>query len=225
MILSLRHCRKGWWRIWWLARNIQMNSRLPPYGRLNIFGILLTQCILKKVQAVRLQLSQFQNISSVLKNHEISPVTDRAMILVTSGYWWQFLSSDDRISILATSFECWYPKLMLKDRRFHHIFRHIGDENGQNRHQHLKFVANIFRLQHPSSTSLLPTKGFENRSLFSPNILGHQAQDDYVAEVTNILKMSPTLICQQDRYNKLRVNKPVSKLTLYGTFLYSLVNF
>ena len=66
MILSLRHCRKGWWRIWWLARNIKMNSRLPPYGRLNIFWILLTQCILKKVQAVRLQLSQL-----FLKTYEI----------------------------------------------------------------------------------------------------------------------------------------------------------
>ena len=30
----------------------------------------------------------------------------------------------------------------------------IGVENGQNRHQDLKVVANTFRLQHPSPTSM-----------------------------------------------------------------------
>ena len=30
----------------------------------------------------------------------------------------------------------------------------VGDKNGQNRHQHLKVVANTFRLQHPSPTSV-----------------------------------------------------------------------
>ena len=29
----------------------------------------------------------------------------------------------------------------------------VNDENGQNRHQHLKVVANHFRLQRPSTTS------------------------------------------------------------------------
>ena len=42
---------------------------------LSFHEILLTECILKKVQAVRLQLSQFKNISSVLKNQEISAVS------------------------------------------------------------------------------------------------------------------------------------------------------
>ena len=31
----------------------------------------------------------------------------------------------------------------------------VGDKNGQNRRQHLKFVANTFRLQHLSPTSIL----------------------------------------------------------------------
>ena len=39
------------------------------------------------------------------------------------------------------------PRLILKDRG-------CGDEIGQNLHQHLKVVANIFRLQHPSPTSV-----------------------------------------------------------------------
>ena len=30
----------------------------------------------------------------------------------------------------------------------------VGDEIDQNRHQHLKFVTTIFRLQHPSQTSM-----------------------------------------------------------------------
>ena len=32
----------------------------------------------------------------------------------------------------------------------------VDDKNGQNRHQHLLFVTNTFRLQHRSSASLLP---------------------------------------------------------------------
>ena len=35
--------------------------------------------------------------------------------LVTQS-WWQFLDVSDRISILVTSFGCWCPTLMLKDR-------------------------------------------------------------------------------------------------------------
>ena len=33
-----------------------------------------------------------------------------------------------------------------------------GDENGQNRHQHLKIVANKFRLHHLSPTSMQPLR-------------------------------------------------------------------
>ena len=34
----------------------------------------------------------------------------------------------------------------------------VGDENGQNRHQHLEVVANTSSLQHPSPTSLKPIR-------------------------------------------------------------------
>ena len=44
-----------------------------------------------------------------------------------------------------TSFEYWYPTLMLKE------IEDVGDQNGQNRHQHLKIVTNIFCLQHRCS--------------------------------------------------------------------------
>ena len=47
----------------------------------------------------------------------------------------------DRISILVTSFGCWYPTLMLKDGV-------SGEKIGLNCHQHLKVVANTNDLQH-----------------------------------------------------------------------------
>ena len=34
------------------------------------------------------------------------------------------------------------------------LYRNIGDENGENRHQHLKFVANTFHPQDPSPISM-----------------------------------------------------------------------
>ena len=34
-------------------------------------------------------------------------------------------------------------------------FENVGNENGQNRHQQLKFVANTFRVQYPSSTLVI----------------------------------------------------------------------
>ena len=65
--------------------------------------------------------------------------------------WWQvdvgdfvlvtILDVSDRISILVTSFGCWCPALMLKDR-------------GCSWQNHLKIVANKFRLQHLSPTSV-----------------------------------------------------------------------
>ena len=38
-------------------------------------------------------------------------------MLVTLS-WWQFLDVSDRISILVTSFVCWWPTPMLKDRGY-----------------------------------------------------------------------------------------------------------
>ena len=40
----------------------------------------------------------------------------------------------------------------------------FGDENGQNRHQHLKVVVNIFHLKHPSPTSMQPLTCHKNQS-------------------------------------------------------------
>ena len=68
MILSLRHCRKGWWRIWWLARNIQMNSRLPPYGRLNIFLNSINSMHSEENSSSSLEnSSSFQAVEPILK--------------------------------------------------------------------------------------------------------------------------------------------------------------
>lgn len=52
MILSPRHCRKGWWRIWWLAKNIEISAILPPYGHLLIFETPLNCSMLGIIQAV-----------------------------------------------------------------------------------------------------------------------------------------------------------------------------
>ena len=43
---------------------------------------------------------------------------------------------------------------------------HVDDENSQNRHQHLKVVANTFRLHYPSPTSMYieKLKSFRVRS-------------------------------------------------------------
>jgi len=49
--------------------------------------------------------------------------------------------------ILVTSFGCWGRTLLLNDRR-------CWWQKRPNRHQHLKVVANTFRLQHPSPTSM-----------------------------------------------------------------------
>ena len=41
-----------------------------------------------------------------------------------------------------------------------------GDEHGQSRHQHLKIVANKFRLQYPSPTLMLPLRSnFDLRNI------------------------------------------------------------
>ena len=49
--------------------------------------------------------------------------------------------------ILVTSFGCWCLCKKIE---------YVRDKNGLNRHQHLKVVGNIFRLQHPSPTSMWP---------------------------------------------------------------------
>ena len=41
-------------------------------------------------------------------------VGDKWMLVTLS--WWQFLDVGDRVSILVTSFGCWCPALMMKDR-------------------------------------------------------------------------------------------------------------
>ena len=41
-------------------------------------------------------------------------VGDKWMLVTLS--WWQFFNVSDGISILVTSFGCWYPTLMFKDR-------------------------------------------------------------------------------------------------------------
>ena len=67
-------------------------------------------------------------------------------MLVTSGFWSQ-VDVGGGISILVTSFGCSYPTSMLKD-----TVGDVGDEDGKNRHDHLKVVA--FRHQHPTPTSV-----------------------------------------------------------------------
>ena len=62
--------------------------------------------------------------------------------------WWTFLD----VRILVASFECWCPTLMQKLSLYYIV--DVGDQNGQNRHHHLKVVANTFRHQDPSQTSV-----------------------------------------------------------------------
>ena len=59
---------------------------------------------------------------------------------------------------LMTSFECWYPMLMLK-------IVDLGYPNGKNCHQHLQVVPKTFRLKHPSPTSLWPPRAIETMLL------------------------------------------------------------
>ena len=46
------------------------------------------------------------------------------------------------------------------------VKRVVGDQNGQNRHQHLKVVTNTCCLQHPSPTSMLPSNSHPFESNF-----------------------------------------------------------
>ena len=54
--------------------------------------------------------------------------------------------------MLVTS--CWLQFFGVGARRLCYKIKDVDDENDQNRHQHLKIVANTFRLQHPSPTSV-----------------------------------------------------------------------
>ena len=67
-------------------------------------------------------------------------------MLVTQS-WGQFWKVGDRISILVTF-------LNNGARRQCKKIIDVGDQNCENRHQHLKVVVNTFRLQHPSPTSM-----------------------------------------------------------------------
>ena len=66
------------------------------------------------------------------------------MLMTIFGFWRNF--------DIETFFGCWCPTLVLEK------IGNVGDENGQNRHQHLKVIANTFRPQHPSPTSMLPAR-------------------------------------------------------------------
>ena len=66
--------------------------------------------------------------------------------------WRQVLGVGNRISIMVPSVKCWCLTLILEDRGCNIL--NVGDETVKNRHQHLKVVANTFRLQHLSPTSM-----------------------------------------------------------------------
>ena len=63
----------------------------------------------------------------------------------------------DRFSMLLIDLVCWYSTLIKK-------ILDVGDQNGQNRHQHLIVVTNTFRLQHPSPTSIFNILGIKSES-------------------------------------------------------------
>ena len=68
--------------------------------------------------------------------------------------WWQ-IDAGIRFSILVTSLEFWCLTPMLKDKW-------SWWRNGRNRHRHLKVVANTFRLQDLSPTSMQPIRNILN---------------------------------------------------------------
>ena len=62
--------------------------------------------------------------------------------------WWRFLGIGDWISMLVTSFECWCPTLMLKDKGCWWRKRHKPSPISQSCRQH------------PSPSSMLPLRRF-----------------------------------------------------------------
>ena len=78
-------------------------------------------------------------------------------MLLTSGCihgcWWIYVAGN--FWVLMT--EIWYRWHLLNVGaiRLCWVVKDVTEEKGQNRHQHLKVVANTFRLQHPSPTSML----------------------------------------------------------------------
>ena len=65
--------------------------------------------------------------------------------------WWQVDVGD---FMLVTEFRCWWHLFNVGAQRWCLKIEDVGDENSQNRHQHLKVVSNTFRLQHQSRTSM-----------------------------------------------------------------------
>ena len=63
----------------------------------------------------------------------------------------------NRISMLITSFECWWPTPILKDSD-------VGDQNGQNHHQHLIVVSEL-------SPTHVSNIRHQNRCMLHVNIL------------------------------------------------------
>ena len=90
-----------------------------------------------------LQTYQYKNEIIYPRVCKIGYVCDKLMLLTLC--WWQFWGVDDWITILVTSFDI---------RRLSSKIKDVGDENGQNCHQHLKLFSNSFCLQYPSPTSV-----------------------------------------------------------------------
>ena len=71
-------------------------------------------------------------------------------MLVTSECWWLY----DNFWMLVTEFRYWSHLLNVRARCLCKKIENVDDENGRNRHLHLKIVIDTFSLQHPSPTSM-----------------------------------------------------------------------
>ena len=122
----------------------------------NSQDIIIPKClrILKIEKLIEIQPSRFKHF---LLGHQKNFLTylfvswnSRGSIDV--GDEWLYLG--DNFWILVTEFRYWWHLLVVGARHYFKKIEDVGDKNGQSRHQHLKVVANTFRLQHLSLISM-----------------------------------------------------------------------
>ena len=102
---------------------------------------------------------EVQEVYKILTEYKYFQSMVQAWSLVKTLLWtqnWGYIDVGDfmLVTICGCWSRYWWHLLNVGARRLCWKIEDIGDENGQIRRQHLKVVANTFRPQHPSPTSM-----------------------------------------------------------------------